>query len=147
MILGGYGSALEGATQKVAERLKVLNLGLVNWADFLTEGGMKYYFRWTPPVGKYSTTFAVQTVWLGKEYIKKQPGDLRVGLIHSDATAYVADPVVKHLADAGIKLAVKEMYPSDIKDFTSIIMKLKAAKLISCWPHSIRRTAFCFADR
>jgi len=129
VILGGYGSALEGATQKAAERLKVLNLGLVNWGDFLTQGGLKYYFRWTPPVGKYSATFASQAVWLGKEYIKKQPGDLRVGIIHSDATAFVADPVVKHLADAGIKIAIKEMYPSDIKDFTSTIMKLKAAKL------------------
>ncbi len=129
VIMGGYGSAIEGATQKAAERHKILYLGLVNWGDFLTQGGLKYYFRWAPPVGMYAESFADQAVYLGRYYRKKEPGDLKVGLVHSDATAYVADPIVKNLTAKGIKLAMKEMYPGDIKDFSSVITKLRAAKL------------------
>jgi branched-chain amino acid transport system substrate-binding protein len=129
IFFGGYGSALEGAIQKAAERHKVLYMGTVNWADYLTEGGLKYYFRWTPPVSKYAKGFAADVLQLGKEYLKKSPKELRVGLIHSDATAPFADPIQKFLKELGYELTLKEMYPSEIKDFTSLIMKMKAANL------------------
>ena len=99
IVFAGYGSGIEGAVQKATERHKVLYLGLASWADFLTQGGLRYYFRWTPPVSKYAKTFAEEVLKVGKEHLKKSPKELRIGLIHSDGTAPFADPIQKYLKE------------------------------------------------
>ncbi len=125
VIFSGYGSSIEEAYQKVAERYKVLNLGLVNWSDKLNEAGLKYYYRWTPPVKKFSATLGDVAVSLAKKYLNKGPEQVKVGVVNSDLTGYVTTPILESLKNSGVKNIYHESYPGDLKDFTPILLKIK----------------------
>ena len=125
VIFGGYGSALEEAYQKVAERYKVLNFGLVNWSDKLNQGGLKYYYRWTPPVSKFSKTMGDTTVMLSKKYLNKGVDQVKVVVVNSDLTGYVTTPIMESLKAHGVTNLSQESYPADLKDFTSLLLKIR----------------------
>lgn len=135
VVFGGYGSALEEAWQKVSEREKKLCLGVVNWSDKLTEGGLKYYYRFAAAVSMLSASVAD---FLAKEapgVLKKDIKDMVVVVVNSDLTSYVANPIVRDLKAAGFTKITHETYPSDLKDFTSLILKIRRAKpdiLVPC---------------
>jgi len=129
VIFGGYGSSIEEAYQKVAERHKVLNLGLVNWSDKLNQSGLKYYYRWTPPVKKFSATLGDVAVMLAQKYLKKGPEQVRIGVVNSDLTGYVAAPILESLKGNGVKHVYHESYPADLKNFTPLLLKVKQKNL------------------
>jgi len=125
VIFGGYGSSIEEAYQKVAERYKVLNLGLVNWSDKLNEADLKYYYRWTPPVKKFSATLGTVAVLLANKYLNKGPEQVKIVVVNSDLTGYVTAPILESLKASGVKNVIHESYPADLKDFTPILLKIK----------------------
>ncbi len=135
VVFGGYGSALEEAWQKVAEREKKLCLGTVNWSDKLTEGGLQYFYRFAATVSMLSSSLVD---FLNKEapgVLGKDIKDMHVVVINSDLTSYVANPIVRDLEAAGFTNITHETYPSDLKDFTSLILKIRRARpdiLVPC---------------
>ncbi|SBW06570.1 putative Leu/Ile/Val-binding protein homolog 8 [uncultured delta proteobacterium] len=135
VVFGGYGSALEEAWQKVSEREKKLCLGVVNWSDKLTAGGLKYYYRFAATVSMLSASLVD---FLNKEapaVLKKDKKDIIVVVVNGDLTSYVANPIIADLKKAGYTNITHETYPSDLKDFTSLILKIRRAKpdiLIPC---------------
>lgn len=135
VVFGGYGSALEEAWQKVSEREKKLCLGLVNWSDKLTQGGLKYFYRFAAAVSMLSANLVD---FLNKEapaILKKDIKDMTVVVVNGDLTSYVANPIIEDLKKAGFTKITHETYPSDLKDFTSLILKIRRAKpdiLIPC---------------
>lgn len=125
VVFGGYGSAIEEAWQKVAEQQKKLNLGLVNWSDKLTANGMKYFYRWVPPASWLSTYMVDALTEICPKYLNKGPADLKVVVVNSDLTGYVTAPALEQMKKSGYKNVIHETYPSDLKDFTSIILKIR----------------------
>lgn len=135
VVFGGYGSALEEAWQKVSEREKKLCLGTVNWSDKLTEGGLQYFYRFAANVSMLSTSLVDFLIKEAPGALKKDIKDMTVVVVNSDLTSYVASPVVRDLKAAGFTKITHETYPSDLKDFTSLILKIRRAKpdiLIPC---------------
>lgn len=135
VVFGGYGSALEEAWQKVSEREKKLCLGTVNWSDKLTEGGLQYYYRFAATVSMLSASLVDFLKKEAPEAIGKDLKDMTVVVVNSDLTSYVANPIVRDLKAAGFTKITHETYPSDLKDFTSLILKIRRAKpdiLVPC---------------
>lgn len=135
VVFGGYGSALEEAWQKVSEREKKLCLGLVNWSDKLTEGGLKYYYRFAATVSVLSANMAEFLGDVAPKTLNKDKKDITIVVINGDLTSYVANPIVRDLKKAGFVKITHETYPSDLKDFTSMLLKIRRAKpdiLIPC---------------
>lgn len=135
VVLGGYGSALEEAWQKVSEREKKLCLGVVNWSDKLTEGGLQYYYRFAARVSDLSANIAEFLSDVGPKTLNKDIKDIKVVVINGDLTSYVAGPIVRDLKAAGFTNITHETYPSDLKDFTPMLLKIRRAKpdiLIPC---------------
>jgi branched-chain amino acid transport system substrate-binding protein len=127
VVFGGYGSALEEAWQKVSEREKKLCLGLVNWSDKLTEGGLQYYYRFAATVSILSANMAEFLTEVSPKTLNKDLKDIKVYIINGDLTSYVANPIERDLKKAGFTNITHETYPSDLKDFTSIILKIRRA--------------------
>lgn len=125
VVFGGYGSALEEAWQKVAEQQKKLNLGLVNWSDKLTTGGLKYFYRWAPPSSWLSGYLVDAIADLAPKHLSKNPDTLKVMVVNSDLTGYVANPIIDNFKKRGFKNVTQESYPSDLKDFTSLLLKIR----------------------
>ncbi|MCC8193741.1 MAG: ABC transporter substrate-binding protein, partial [Deltaproteobacteria bacterium] len=127
VVFGGYGSALEEAWQKVSEREKKLCLGTVNWSDKLTEGGLKYFFRFPASVSMLSASLTDFLVKEAPGALGKDIKDMKVMVVNSDLTSYVSNPIIRDLKAAGFTNLTHEAYPSDLKDFTSLILKIRRA--------------------
>jgi branched-chain amino acid transport system substrate-binding protein len=125
VVFGGYGSALEEAWQKVAAQQKKLNLGLVNWSDKLTAGGNQYYYRYAAPASWLCGYLVEAITNLAPKYLKKTPETLKIVVVNSDLTGYVATPVIENFKAKGYKDITQESYPSDLKDFASILLKIR----------------------
>ena len=128
VVFGGYGSALEEAWQKVSEREKKLCLGTVNWADKLTEGGLQYFYRFAAPVKVLGSELVGFVNSATPEFLNKTPKNVKIIVVNSDLTGYVTAPILADLKSFGYADVTHETYPSDLKDFTSIILKLRRAK-------------------
>ncbi len=128
VVFGGYGSAMEEAWQKVSEREKKLCLGLVNWADKLTEGGLQYFYRFAAPVKVLGSELVGFVNFATPEYLGKTPKDVKIVVANPDLTGYVTAPILEDLKKFGYTNVTHETYPSDLKDFTSIILKIRRAR-------------------
>ncbi|MCD8349311.1 MAG: ABC transporter substrate-binding protein [Planctomycetaceae bacterium] len=128
VVFGGYGSAMEEAWQKVSEREKKLCLGLVNWADKLTEGGLQYFYRFAAPVKVLGSELVGFVNFAAPEYLKKSPKDVKIIVANPDLTGYVTAPILADLKKFGYTNVTHETYPSDLKDFTSVILKIRRAR-------------------
>jgi len=129
VMFGGYGSAIESSLERAAEENGILYLGLVNWSEAITDHPHKFYFRLNPHMGMFAISLADRAIKLGTDVLKKSPNELRIGCANSDDTAYVMDPIIENLNKKGIKPVLHMEYPGNIKDFSSIITKMRGEKL------------------
>jgi branched-chain amino acid transport system substrate-binding protein len=101
----------------------------VTWETDLLKGGYENYFMNMVTAEGFANTHADYVVQLGKEYLGKDVGDLRVGIIGNTGFPSAMPSIIKaRLESLGCTPVVYEIYDENLSDFTPIITKLKAAQ-------------------
>lgn len=99
------------------------------WETDLLAGDYDNYFMNMVTAENFASTGADYVLMLGKDYLGKSPEELTVGIIGNSGFPSAMHAIVNdRLTELGCKPAVYEIYDGSITDFTSIIMKLDAAK-------------------
>lgn len=127
--MGGYGTFMDIAIQKVVDERGCIYISASGWADQLTETKIKNYFHFTPRVAVFGERLATYMAEYAEKYLGKKASDLKVAVIWNTNVEYVANSALKALETANINVAVKEGYPVDRKDFTALIAKLQSANI------------------
>ena len=130
-IFGSYASPISFAATQVSELAGVPYFELGAISDPITERGYKYVFRSNPT----SKAFADRTVDVINEIIapglKVKSQDLRIAIIHEDAL--YGTTVAKYQAEAakkaGLNIVETLPYSSKAVDLSSLILRLKGAKV------------------
>lgn len=136
LILGAYQSGVTFPSTEVAERYKTP--WIVNMAvkDEITERGFKYVFR-TCNKASYDLMEMLKGVELFSKESGKKPKTFALVYEGTDWGRSSAQFAKKFFPKAGINLVLEESYPPGIADFTSQILKMKAAKpdmlILACY--------------
>jgi len=136
LILGAYQSGVTFPSTEVAERYKTP--WIVNMAvkDEITERGFKYVFR-TCNKASYDLMEMLKGVELLSKETGKKPKSFALLYEGTDWGRSSAQFAKKLFPQSGIKLVLEESYPPAIADFTSQILKMKAAKpdmlIVACY--------------
>lgn len=127
IIIGTYSSSLSYAATEVAERNSKIYWELGAVADDITERGFKYLFRVAPRARQYGYTGAEFTANVVAPALKKDPKDMKVGIIFEDGLyGTTVSKFAKEKAEQlGLKVVAFEAYNTKAVDLTSLIMKLK----------------------
>ncbi|MDR1572121.1 MAG: ABC transporter substrate-binding protein [Clostridiales Family XIII bacterium] len=100
----------------------------VTWETDLLKGGYENYFMNMVTAEGFANAHADYVLQLGKEYLGKDPADLRVGIVGNTGFPSAMPSIVKaRLEELGCAPVVYEIYDENLSDFTPIITKLKAA--------------------
>ena len=131
MLLGFFSSAQCVPVAARAEQLKVFMWITTCISSAVLENKhYKYVFRPQPngrQFGLMSTDFIAQ---LAKDKLGKDPGDVRVAVIHEDG-AYGVDVArgnVEGAKKAGLKVVLEEGYAATAPDLSSLVNKLRQAR-------------------
>jgi branched-chain amino acid transport system substrate-binding protein len=101
----------------------------VTWETDLLKGKYPNFFMNMVTAEGFANTHADYVLKLGKDYLGKEPKDLRVGMLGNTGFPSALPSIVKNrLESLGCKPVVYEIYDENLTDFTPIITKLKAAK-------------------
>ena len=136
LILGAYQSGVTFPSTEVAERYKTP--WIVNMAvkDEITERGFKYVFR-NCNKASYDLMEMLKGVELFSKETGKKPKTFALLYEGTDWGRSSAQFAKKFFPKASINLILEESYPPGIVDFTSQILKLKAAKpdmlILACY--------------
>ena len=136
LILGAYQSGVTFPATEVAERYKTP--WIVNMAvkDEITERGFKYVFR-DCNKASYDLLETLRAVELFSKETGKKPKTFALLYEGTDWGRSSAQFAKKFFPPAGFKMILEESYPPGIADFTSQILKLKAAKpdllIVACY--------------
>ncbi|MEM3831735.1 MAG: amino acid ABC transporter substrate-binding protein [Sulfolobales archaeon] len=121
-LLGPYSSPLAFAAAPVAERYKMV---FVNWggaSDLINQQGYKYVVTTWSQATRYHAA--------SLEFLAKvDPTVKRIAILYADDEfdRMVADGARKKAQELGFTIVFDRSFPQDIKDFTSILIELKAA--------------------
>ena len=130
-IFGSYASPISFAATQVSELAEVPYFELGAISDPITERGYKYVFRSNPT----SKAFADRTVDVINEIVapglKVKSKDLRIAIIHEDALygTTVAQYQNEAAKKAGLNIVETLPYSSKAVDLSSLILRLKGAKV------------------
>src|SRR5665647_206121 len=130
-IFGSYASPISFAATQVSELAGVPYFELGAISDPITERGYKYVFRSNPT----SKAFADRTVDVINEIVapglKVKLKDLRIAIIHEDALygTTVAQYQNEAAKKAGLNIVETLPYSSKAVDLSSLILRLKGAKV------------------
>jgi branched-chain amino acid transport system substrate-binding protein len=120
----------EPSNQAVIERNGGFLVDCLGWnPDLVADDSHPDYFLFTPTTDSFCGEHAQYTVRFGREFLGKEPENLRVGLISCSSFQYISEACKDFLLDLGVKPIVSDVYDDNISDFTPIIQKLKAAEL------------------
>ncbi|TAL78856.1 MAG: hypothetical protein EPN76_03475 [Burkholderiaceae bacterium] len=117
-------SSLGGPVPPVAERHKIPMVAANVATPALYERGFKYF---------WGTPYPIVPLW-SKRYFdmvsKMNPAPKSIYFITQDnpVTKAITGVWSKKAADQGLKVLATEIFPTDLKDFTGMISKLRAAK-------------------
>lgn len=136
--MGGYGSYMDLSIQKLVDEKGCIFITASGWSDALTETKINNYFQFTPRVATFGERMVEYSAEYAKKYLGIEKEDIKYGLIWNNSTVeYVAQSVLDAFEAEGLSdnIVVKEGYPGDRKDFTTLIAKLQEADvdvLIPC---------------
>jgi branched-chain amino acid transport system substrate-binding protein len=125
VFLSGYGCIADRTFATMVDDMKALYLSLAWDADLIQEPGSTYFFRGGAVVEEFSGGCVEQAVGMGRDFLGKEPKDLRVAFLYSTVLGHIAEPMQRRAAKLGVNVVLNEAYPADIKDFTPIITKLR----------------------
>ena len=119
--LSAHGSELSFAVAKIAETSKTPMTIYAGYADKIWTQGYKWIFNVGPTASEYCRPFV--------SLVNQLPDKLKVGLIHEDGlwAKAVSEAMVKFGKEAGLDLAVVDVYPADSKDVSASVNKVIAA--------------------
>lgn len=101
----------------------------VTWETDLLSGGYENYFMNMVTAEGFANACADNVIALGQDYLGKEPGELKVGMLANSGFPSALYSIVKdRLEELGCTPLVYEIYDENINDFTPIIMKLKSAE-------------------
>jgi branched-chain amino acid transport system substrate-binding protein len=129
LAFGTYSSSLSYAASAVAEKNNVIHWEQGAISDPITQRGFKYLFR-TCPMASQTANAAIEMV--EKAVVPKLGiplNNLKIAVIYED-TLYgttLGTSAARAAVEKGIKVALTESYSSKSVDFTSLVMRLKAA--------------------
>jgi branched-chain amino acid transport system substrate-binding protein len=130
-IFGSYASPISFAATQVSELAEVPYFELGAISDPITERGYKYVFRSNPT----AKAFADRTVDVINDIVapglKVKSQDLRIAIIHEDALygTTVAKYQNEAAKKAGLNIVETLPYSSKAVDLSSLILRLKGAKV------------------
>jgi branched-chain amino acid transport system substrate-binding protein len=123
--LSGYGCIADRTFVNMVDDMEAVYMSLAWDADLIKEPGSTYFFRAGAVVEEFSGGCVEQAVGMGRDFLGKEPKDLRVAFLYSTALGHIAEPMQRRAAKLGVNVVMNEAYPADIKDFTPIITKLR----------------------
>ena len=129
VILGTYSSALCLAASEVAEREGAIYWETIAVADKITGRGYKNIFRCSHSgsmMGESGANFA--EFLAGKLGIQKDKFRIAVISEDSDFGTSVGDGAVNKTKSLGMNLVADERYNKNLTDYSSLVLRLKAAK-------------------
>jgi len=131
--LGGFGSSLHAAAAGIAEKNKVPYLGVAFTLYSIHQQGYKYLFSPYP-----KTPDSIRTLFdmLATLPASERPTKLAIFRLADDWGIEQAEFIHK-LAPAGYKVVEDMKYSPGTKDFSSMILKAKAAGADSLWSNPI----------
>lgn len=122
--ISGYGSVGDPTFATMMDELQALYLSL-SWNRDLLEGTSDYFFRTGANVDDFATAVIVNSLAVGKDYLKKEPKDLKIAIIYKSTLEYMMPAVKDAIAANGANVVLNELYPADTKDFVPLITKLQ----------------------
>jgi branched-chain amino acid transport system substrate-binding protein len=129
-VLGGsFQSSVTFTASEVAERYKTPWVCIAGVKDEITERGFKYVFRdWNKASYDIEKEVIPSIELFAKETGAGKPQTFGLLCEGTDWGRSVLQFAKKFLPSAGYKLILEESYPPNVVDFTSQILKIKAAK-------------------
>lgn len=126
-IFGTYASSRSIAASQVAELSGVPYFELGGVADEITGRGLEWLWRTNPTaedMGKLIVEMVVEAVAPG---IDRDPGDLRIGIIHEDSSygTSVAGHQERYGEEAGLNIVTVQAYPANTVDMSSLVLDLQ----------------------
>lgn len=120
LLLGGYGSSLVFAASAIAEKYRYPMISGGASSNKLFERGFRYYFA---TLGK-----ATEEVRGCVEMLKElKPKPKTVAIVGSDIlfTSLACEGFKKYSKEAGFKIVHFELFPIDLQDYNSMLLKVK----------------------
>jgi branched-chain amino acid transport system substrate-binding protein len=130
IIMGTFSSVRSFAATTVAEKNKMIYWETGSVADKITGRGYKYIFRTEPQGSKLARAAARFGTTIAAEMLNIPIKDFKVAVIGEDSSygKSVSGTVKKVVEEVGAKLVAYEFYDANIKDLSSLILRLKAKK-------------------
>ena len=131
MLLGFYASAeCVPAAARIEQLKKFMWITTCIASPVLENRHLKYVFRAQPFGTQWGLASTAMLTAYSKEAFGKEPGDLRVAIIHEDG-AYGVDVArgnSEGAAKGGLNVVLKEGYSVTTPDLSSLVTKLKRAR-------------------
>lgn len=136
IIMGTFSSVRSFAASTVAERNKVIYWETGSVADKITGRGYKYLFRNEAPASKLARAAARFGTVVAAEMLDIPINQFKVAVIGEDSSygKSVSETVKTVVNEVGAKLVAYEFYDANIKDLSSLILRLKAKRPDSLIP-------------
>lgn len=138
LILAGFGSSIAFAATAVAEKYKYPYISGAASANPLFERGYKYFFA------TLNKTFD-EVEGAAKVFAQVSPKPTRAAVIGSDHLfgKLAAEGFRKFLGEMGIEIVHFEIFPIDLADYNSLLLKVKRANpdlllVGGLFPHALR---------
>ncbi|KAA5606611.1 ABC transporter substrate-binding protein [Roseospira marina] len=130
-VFGTYSSSRSMAASQVAELSGIPYFELGAVADDITERGFTYVYRTNPTADSMAKLIVKMLVDKVAPALGKEPGDLRIGIIHEDSNygTSVAGHQEDYGEEAGLNIVSVQGYPASIVDMSSIVLSLKEANV------------------
>jgi len=138
LLMGTYSSSLCIAASEVAEREGVIYWELIAVADKITNRGYKNIVRLN-----FSSSMQGETAANFAKFVADKlgirPNEFRVAIVSEDSDfgMSVGDGAIAKAKEIGLKLVGDERYSKNLTDFSSMVLKLKAAN-----PHALIATSY-----
>lgn len=126
-IMGSNG--VPGAMQQVIQPAGGFQVEVTGWDPAVLEGGWENTVQYTQMYDQFvDNSLDVVLDYLASK-LGKTKEDVRVGAIVTTFWQPMADIIQNGMDKRGVSLAMLEVYPDDINDFTALIAKMKASNL------------------
>jgi len=122
LLFGPFSSAITIATAAIGEKYGALTMAtLANGADVYRQG-YKYVFSILPPAGNYLRLL----IEMAATQLEPKPKTCVVLALDDPFGRSCAEGIKKYAEEAGFEVLLYEKYPSDAKDLSSLLTKVKA---------------------
>lgn len=122
-------NAVAGAVQQVVQPAGAFQVEVSNWDPHVLDGGWEHSVQYN----QMYTQMIDNSLDVILDYLAPKLGktreNVKLGAIVLTAWQPMADVIREGMEARGLELAMLEVYPDDINDFTPLISKMKAAEL------------------